>query len=44
MASVYDVTDYGATGNGSTLDTDAINAAVAAADANGGGVVYFPDS
>jgi len=40
--AVYNVTNYGATGNGSTLDTDAINDTIAAADANGGGTVYFP--
>jgi len=39
---VYNVTDYGATGNGSTSDTAAINDAIAAADAAGGGTVYFP--
>lgn len=33
---------YGATGNGSTDDTTAINAAVTAAGTAGGGVVYFP--
>jgi polygalacturonase len=38
--AVYNVKDYGATGNGSTSDTAAINAAVAACDPNG--VVYFP--
>jgi len=41
-ADVYDVKDYGATGNGSTSDTAAINAAITAADANGGGTIYFP--
>ena len=39
---IYNVTDYGATGNGSTSDTAAINAAIAAADSAGGGTVYFP--
>lgn len=39
----YDVTAYGATGNGSTDDTAAIKSAIAAAQANTyGGVVYFP--
>jgi polygalacturonase len=39
---VYDVTDYGATGNGATLDTNAINSAIQAAAAAGGGTVLFP--
>jgi hypothetical protein len=40
---VFNVKAYGATGNGSTDDTTAINAAVtAAAGVGGGGVVYFP--
>lgn len=34
---------YGATGNGTTDDTAAINAAVAACIAAGGGIVYFPE-
>lgn len=37
----YDVRQYGATGNGGTDDTAAINAAVAAARA-GRGIVFFP--
>jgi len=41
-SGIYDVTDYGATGDGSTSDTDAINDTIAAADANSGGTVYFP--
>ena len=41
-ASVYDVTDYGATGNGSTHDHGAVNAAINAANGAGGGTVYFP--
>jgi len=36
------VRDYGATGNGSTDDTAAINAAIAQLNANGRGVLYFP--
>lgn len=39
----YDVTKYGATGDGSTDDSTAINAAIADAYAHGGGVVYFPN-
>ena len=38
----FDVRTYGATGNGKTLDTDAINKAIDAAAAQGGGTVFFP--
>jgi polygalacturonase len=38
----FDVRKYGATGDGKTLDTDAVNHAVEAAAAAGGGVVVFP--
>ncbi|MFI0449866.1 glycosyl hydrolase family 28 protein [Actinomadura sp. 6N118] len=38
----YSVRSYGATGNGSTNDTGAINRAIDAASAAGGGVVQFP--
>ncbi len=38
----YDVRAFGATGDGQTLDTDAINRAIEAAHAAGGGTVYFP--
>lgn len=40
----FDVTDatYGATGDGVADDTSAINAAIVAAAAVGGGLVYFP--
>lgn len=38
----FDVRAYGATGNGSTLDTDAINRAIDAAARHGGGTVVFP--
>jgi hypothetical protein len=38
----HDVTAYGAAGNGSTDDTTAIQAAITAAGAAGGGVVYLP--
>jgi len=39
---VFDVHTYGATGDGKTLDTGAINRAIEAAAAGGGGVVLFP--
>ena len=38
----FNVMDFGADGGGSRDDTAAVQAALAAADANGGGVVYFP--
>ncbi|GAA0951238.1 glycosyl hydrolase family 28 protein [Nonomuraea longicatena] len=38
----FDVRDYGATGNGSTNDDDAIDRAIDAASAAPGGVVVFP--
>ena len=41
-SAVFDVRTFGATGNGKTLDTPAINAAIAAAAAAGGGTVVFP--
>ena len=39
---IFDVCKYGATGDGKTLDTDAVNRAIEAAVAAGGGVVVFP--
>jgi hypothetical protein len=39
---VFNVKAYGATGNGTTDDASAINSAISAAEAAGGGVVYFP--
>src|ERR1700733_14230106 len=39
---LFDVRKYGATGDGKTLDTDAVNHAIEAASAAGGGVVVFP--
>ena len=39
---IFDVRKYGATGDGKTLDTDAVNRAIEAAAAAGGGVVIFP--
>ena len=41
-AQIYNVTTYGAAGNGSTLDSPAINAAIDTCAAAGGGTVYFP--
>jgi len=39
---IFDVRKYGATGDGKTLDSDAVNRAIEAAVAAGGGVVVFP--
>ena len=39
---VYDVRAFGATGDGKTLDTPAINHAIDEAAAAGGGTVFFP--
>jgi polygalacturonase len=41
-AYLFDVTSYGAKGDGATLDTAAINKAIEAAHAAGGGTVYIP--
>ncbi|HEY4147378.1 MAG TPA: glycosyl hydrolase family 28-related protein [Chitinophagaceae bacterium] len=38
----YNVKNYGAKGDSATIDSDAINAAIAAAAKSGGGTVYFP--
>ena len=42
FAKVYNVRDFGAKGDGVTIDSPAINAAIAAAAKDGGGVVYLP--
>ena len=39
---IFDVRKYGAAGDGKTLDTEAVNRAIEAAAAAGGGVVVFP--
>jgi len=41
-AGTFDVRKYGATGDGKTLDTAAVNRAIEAAAAAGGGMVFFP--
>jgi polygalacturonase len=41
-ASLFDVRTYGATGDGKTVDSPAINKAIEAAAAAGGGTVVFP--
>jgi polygalacturonase len=42
LAAQYNVRDYGATGDGKTLDNGAINKAIEAAAGAGGGTVYLP--
>jgi polygalacturonase len=40
--TIFNVRSFGATGDGKSLDTDAINKAIETAAAKGGGTVYFP--
>jgi polygalacturonase len=40
--TVFNIRSFGAAGDGTTLDTDAINKAIDTAAAKGGGTVYFP--
>ncbi|MEJ2078035.1 MAG: glycoside hydrolase family 28 protein [Acidobacteriota bacterium] len=42
LASYYDVRDYGATGDGTTLDSPSIDKAIETAADAGGGTVFFP--
>ena len=41
-AGIFDVRTFGALGDGKSLDTEAINKAIGAAAAAGGGTVLFP--
>ena len=42
IMAIFDVRTYGATGDGKTVDTPAVNRAIEAAAAAGGGLVLFP--
>ena len=42
MASVYNVRDYGAKGDGKQIDSPAINRAIEEASQKGGGTIFFP--
>ena len=39
---IHNVKDYGAVGDGSTMDTRSINSAIQTAAESGGGIVFFP--
>lgn len=41
-AKTYNVRDFGAKGDGKAIDSPAINAAINAAAADGGGIIYLP--
>ncbi len=41
-AATYNIKDYGAKGDGKTIDSPAINQAIEAADKAGGGTIYIP--
>jgi polygalacturonase len=41
-SAIFDIRSYGAVGDGKTVDSPAINKAIEAAAAVGGGTVYFP--
>src|SRR5581483_4270678 len=40
---IFNVKEFGATGNGETNDTSAIDSAIDKCNSSGGGTVYFPD-
>ncbi|NDV82145.1 glycoside hydrolase family 28 protein [Bacteroides sp. 51] len=42
FADIYNVKDFGATGNGRTIDSPAINKAIEQAAGEGGGTIYVP--
>lgn len=42
FGAIYNVKDFGATGNGQTIDSPAINRAIEQAAKNGGGTIYIP--
>lgn len=42
LSGIFNVRDFGAAGNGTTLDTSAISSAISAAAKSGGGTVLFP--
>ena len=42
FTAIYNVKDFGATGNGKTIDSPAINRAIEQAARHGGGTIYIP--